>query len=176
MTLRAPSLEKHPCHADFPHISSIALFLFFSLFLSNCTCYILICAWEQILLLLPRSRTLSSPVIQKWLGSPHNFFLRRLSLTMAALKKSCTFFNRGSISFAAKRSKAAFTLQIEDFPGVCVFLKSLPKCWHTFIKLRFYRIKENGQASFMAHVCEVLVFSEKIFFLKKGIHPSLCPK
>ena len=31
MTLRAASLEKLPCHVDFPHISAIALF--FSLFL-----------------------------------------------------------------------------------------------------------------------------------------------
>ena len=32
VTMRAASLEKQPCHVDFPHISSIALFLHFIYF------------------------------------------------------------------------------------------------------------------------------------------------
>ena len=35
MTLRAASLEKLPCHVDFLHISSIALFKFLVIYLEN---------------------------------------------------------------------------------------------------------------------------------------------
>ena len=33
--MRAASLEKLPCHVDFPHISSIALLIFYQIFLRN---------------------------------------------------------------------------------------------------------------------------------------------
>ena len=78
ITLTAASLDKLPCHVDFPHISSIALFLIFSQSQANFQVFV---------------RSFPSPFSREQLQSELIFIINNISVSLCwKCRYSCCIF------------------------------------------------------------------------------------